>query len=58
MSSLKKMENQIEKKHNWKNCIAEIIIIDNLIKGIEALDISAIELEIILDVLKKLTEKP
>ena len=58
MSSLRKTENQIEKKHSWKNCIAEIVIIDNLIKGIQAINISVIELEIILDVLKKLNEKP
>ena len=55
MSSLREiesLENQVEESITEKNRIAEMIMIDNLIKGLEALNMSSNELEIILDVLK------
>ena len=47
------ISNQIEKNIIEGNCIEETILIDNLIKRLDALNLSSNELEIILDVLKK-----
>ena len=48
------ISKQIERTIIEGNCIEEIIKIDNLIKRLDALNLSSNELEIILDVLKKI----
>ena len=51
------ISKQIERTIIEGNCIEEIIKRDNLIKRLDALNLSSNELEIILDVLKKLNEE-
>ena len=54
MSSLTKIEKQIEETITDKICISEMVImIDRFIKGLESLNMSPNELKIVLDLLKK-----